>query len=227
MYGRKGGEAAGLGGQRRGHQSGHACRLACREFVRACVGRWAEKRGCGVRHKGRGRGGAMHGRKDDAEGSDSARAGSRGTKVLGWAHTVVEVGHNGRMSKILNQRRLWDRLGTATPRWGDSRTEIGMLRVGRWRARRRRRPPFAVDELMNFAASERFIKDHVTALPTRLQSHVGMSLWHVHCLLGMTACLGCIPSGNTLFAESVRRNGHIWRHTQGPGGTTADRRRNT
>ena len=155
----------------------------------------------------------MHGRKDDAEGSDSARAGSRGTKVLGWAHTVVEVGHNGRMSKSLNQRRHWDRLGTATPRWGDSRTEIGMLRVGRWPARRRRRPPLAVDELMNFAASERFIKDHVTALPTRLQSHVGMSLWHVHCLLGMTACLGCIPSGNTLFAESVRRNGHIWRHT--------------
>ena len=134
-------------GGRRGNQSGHVCRLACREFVRACVGRWAEKRGCGVRHKGRGRGGAMHGRKDDGEGSasvrggvDDARAGSRGTKVLGWAHTVVEVGHNGRMSKKLNQRRRWDRLGTATPRWGDSRTEIGMLRVGRWRARRRRRP---------------------------------------------------------------------------------------
>ena len=78
----------------------------------------------------------MHGRKDDAEGSDSARAGRRGTRVLGWAHTVVEVGHNGRMSKKLNQRRHWYRLGTATPRWGDSRTEIGMLRVGRWRARR-------------------------------------------------------------------------------------------
>ena len=75
MYGRKGGEAAGLGGQRRGHQSGHACRLACREFVRASVGRWAEKRGCGVRHNGRARGGAMYGRKDDGERSDSVRGG--------------------------------------------------------------------------------------------------------------------------------------------------------